>query len=232
LLQPDYVETVSPWLATHADIDMLFANFRTFDYPVTNSVSHPDKFSQAPEGWFQGAKEENNFFWDIPEFYVRTVRFQPLFPTGMTFKKEFYKTIGGYDVAFNRVAGEDWEFTLRAIAAGKVALCTLPLAQVRKHAGNDSGDLVKLLLGEVHILKHAVAHHAAAGLYKDAMQASIAMRRLNAFNAAYANGNFEAVKSILSSMDHPPTDKKFQLKKLITSLPATMRKPLWRLSQR
>ncbi|MES2831330.1 MAG: glycosyltransferase family 2 protein [Pseudomonadota bacterium] len=241
LLENTFLEVMSSWLRSHAEIDIAWVNFRTF----SDTSIGADKFSQAPPDWFDGAlrsdaanegasraASSSQFCWAIPELYVRTVVFQPLFPTGQTFRKSFYQSIDGYNSRFNGVGGEDWEFTLRAIAAGEVALCMQPLARVRKHAGNDSANLVRQLLGEAEILEHALHHHGVATSQTSAMRASIAMRRLDAFDHAYATGDFAAAGKILTLLQTVSPTPKFLLKKLITRLPSALRKPLWAATQR
>lgn len=228
LLQPEYVSVIAPWLGRHDDIDMVYVNFCTFDA----SAVQADKFSQAPENWFEGATTEGVFLWDIADLYRRTVAYQPLFPTGMMFRRRFYQDLHGYDVGFNRVGGEDWEFTLRAIAAGRIALCRSPLSRIRKHAGNDSGDLVRVLLGEVRILEHALACHDNAGQYACVMRASILARRIDAFHAAFAAGDFVTTGDVLPLLGRTGLGLGFALKKLIASLPGGVRQQVWQMTQK
>lgn len=233
LLEKPFLEVVSTWVAAHDEINIVYVNFATFNKAAIGA----DKFSQAPPGWFDGAQRDREasgaqFCWAMPDLYLRTIDFQPLFPTGQTFLKSFYQSIGGYDVRFNRVGGEDWEFTLRAIAAGRVALCMEPVARVRKHTGNDSGNLVRQLLGEATILQHALGNHSAAALHAPAMQASMEMRRFEAFDQAYAHGDFTVAGNILKLLPTTKRQPKFLMKKFITTLPPGMRQPLWAATQR
>jgi len=232
LLEASFLEVMSSWLASHAEIDIVYANFLAFNEASIST----DKFSQAPPGWFEGAQcsmqtSGIEFCWAIPDLYRRTIAFQPLFPTGQTFRKSFYQAIGGYDVRFNGIGSEDWEFALRAITAGQVALCMQPMTRVRKHTGNDSGNLVRQLLGEATILEHALHHHDGAAMYASALKESFEMRRLEAFDQAYAAGNFAIANDILKLLSAANRTPKFLLKKLITALPSGLRKPLWAATQ-
>jgi hypothetical protein len=139
--------------------------------------------------------------------------------------------LGGYDVRFNRVGAEDWEFTLRMTAAGRIALCAEPLVRVRKHEGNDSGDTIYTVSGTVQILEYALAQHPAAAKYRDAILASIDERRLGVFNGAFARGSFDVAADMLSRLKKTPRGSKFKLKAAITRMPAFIRQPLWRISQ-
>jgi glycosyltransferase involved in cell wall biosynthesis len=227
LLEPGYVAAMGDWLAQHPDCDAVYTNFIPFD----SRGPQPDKFAGAPAGFFDGARRSGAFWHDIPDLYVRTVAYQPLFPTGSVIRKSLYEAIKGYDTRFNRVGGEDWEFTLRLIGAARMALCATPLVRVRKHDGNDSGDNIRTVLGTVQILEFALREHAVAAAYRDAILRSIEERRLDVFHGAFARGAFDTAAEMLALLREPPRDRKFRLKAAITRLPGLLRQPLWRLSQ-
>jgi glycosyltransferase involved in cell wall biosynthesis len=227
LLEPDYVETISTWLAAHPGYDAVYSNFVTFD----ERGVHADKFSLAPAGFFEGAGQTDGFWHDIPDLYLRTLSYQPLFPSGSVIHKAFYQRIGGYDVRFNGVGGEDWEFTLRLIGQGRLALCATPLVRIRKHGANDSADNIRTVSGCVHILEFVLNEHPFSKPYRDAILRSIDERRLDVFNGAFARGTFDVATDMLSRMRSRPQDRKFRLKATITAMPGLLRRPLWRLTQ-
>lgn len=228
LLEPEYTETISAWLAAHPEHDAVYSNFVTFD----ERGVHPDKFSLAPAFFFDGARKSEDFWHDIPDMYLRTVSYQPLFPSGSTIRKALYERIGGYDARFNGVGGEDWEFTLRLIGQARLALCARPLVRVRKHGANDSADNIRTVSGCVHILEFVLKEHPFATPYRDAILHSIDERRLDVFNGAFACGAFDIAADMAGRMRQRPRDRKFQLKAFITALPGPLRQPLWQLTQR
>lgn len=228
LLEPHYVDTIAAWLAAHPDCDAVYSNFVTFD----ERGVHADKFSLAPAGFFDGARQSEGFWHDIPDLYLRTLSYQPLFPSGSAIRKSVYQGIGGYDVRFNGVGGEDWEFTLRLIGQARLALCATPLVRIRKHGANDSADNIRTVSGCVHILEFALQEHPFAAPYRDHILVGIDERRLDVFNGAFARGAFDTASTMLARMRRPPQDGKFRLKAFITALPGPLRKPLWRLTQR
>lgn len=228
LLEPQLLETLAPWLSEHPKCDIVYCDFVTFNRQGTDA----SKFSRAPAGFFDGAVDHGDFLTDVPDLYGRTVAYQPLFQSGLTVRKTFFERIGGFDGAFKGVGAEDWEFTLRAVALGNVALCKRPLARVRKHEGNDSGDAMKMSLGEAQILEYGLAHHAGAQRYAPAIRRSIEARRASAFDAAFARGDFDLAAGTLAQLRSPPAGARFRLKSFITALPAALRQPLWRLTQR
>lgn len=227
LLETNYVETISTWLAAHPGYDAVYSNFVTFD----ERGVHADKFSLAPSGFFAGASQTDGFWHDIPDLYLRTLSYQPLFSSGNVIHKGFYQRLGGYDVRFNGIGGEDWEFTLRVIGQGRVALCAMPLARIRKHGANDSADNIRTVSGCVHILEYALNEHPFSRPYRDAVLRGIDERRLDVFNGAFARGTFDVASDMLDRMRCRPQDRKFRLKAFITAMPGPLRRPLWRLTQ-
>jgi len=227
LLEPDYVARVSAWMDQHAETDILFCNFLPFDEQGVRA----DKFSLAPASFFSGATREGDFVHDIPDLYLRSLSFQPLFPSGMLVRKDFFERIGRYDTAFRDVGAEDWEFTLRAICHGRVAACARPLVSIRKHEGNDSRDATRMSLGESEILEYALQHHPGVSAHREEILASVDARRLSAFDGAFAEGDFRLAQETLSRIRRRPRALKFAMKRFVLSLPGILCKFFWRLSQ-
>lgn len=214
LLMPDYVERISAWLEGHGECDTVHSNFCTFN---ENKVDK-DKFSAAPPGYFEGSIKNGDFLSEIPDLYGKTVLFQPLFSSGVTIKKSFYESLGGYDPSFNGVGSEDWEYTLRAVQNGKTSVCLLPLVHIRRHSGNDSTNQIRMLLGEVTVMEHALQHHTAAKNYVQRIESSINTRRIEAFELAFGLKQFDTALSILPSISKTPDRLKFRIKVVLTQL--------------
>lgn len=227
LLEAEHLSCLGSWMLSDAPADIVYCNFVSFD----ETGKHTDKFSGAPNGFFDGAIQDGNFLYDIPDLYKRSLAYQPLFPSGSLFRKSFYQSIGGYNPQFNRVGAEDWEFALRAIALGRVAVCTSPLVRIRKHGGNDSRDAMRMNLGEAEILDYALKQHLGADAHATEILASIDDRRVRAFDAAFAQGNFELAEQIAHKLRHKPKDIKSRLKYFILNSPSPVRKLLWYASQ-
>lgn len=227
LLEPTFTENLSSWLASHPEIDIAYSNFLNFD----EERIYADKLSLAPAGYFSGAIRDGEFLTEIPDLYERSLAFQPFFPSGMTIRKSFFQRIKGYDTKFRNVGAEDWEFTLRAISSGKVALCIAPQVKIRRHEGNDSRDLLRMNLGEAAILEHALLMHEATQNCRAAVLQTIDERLLMAFDIAFAAADFDTARSIVPQMRKQPNTLKFRLKKIIIALPKTARRLLWQITQ-
>lgn len=227
LLHPEFCQTMLRMLANRPDVDIWYCNFT----PFAGEAVYPHKLANAPEGFLAGAQHGEDYCTDIPELFARVLDFQPFFPTGSVIRKSFYQGIGGYDPRFNGVGAEDFEFLLRAISSGMLGYVTQPLASIRKHVGNDSRDTLRSLSGEAEILEHALARHPGSERYRALVLASVDKRRRDAFDIAYARGNFSAAQEAASRFTNTPTHPNFRIKNAISNLPPLMRDVVWRLSQ-
>ena len=227
LLAPGFVEKTTGYLHEHSDTDAVYCNFVTFN----NSGVQADKFSLAPAGFFEGATCRGEFLADVPDLYLRTLNFQPLFMSGCLVKRTFYEALGGFNTAFNDVGAEDWEFTLRVVGTGKVALCSTVLAKVRKHPGNESTDTIRQVIGTATILEYALTAHSVAISHRKEVVDNIAYRRSLVFQEAFAQGRFDLAEEMLSLLKDKKADLKFLLKVWIMRLPAALRQRAWRLTQ-
>ena len=227
LLTHAFTRSTARVIDERADIDIWYCNF----IPFSDEITHPPKLASAPADFLSGAAHGLGYCTDIPDLLERVLRYQPFFPTGSVIKKSFYQALGGYDPRFYGVGGEDFEFLLRAVANGKLGYLTEPLASIRKHAGNDSRDNLRALTGEAQILDHALASHPGAERYRAAILASVDKRRRDAFDIAYARGDFLAARDTASHFRNAPTDPNFRIKNAISHFPPVMRDVAWRLSQ-
>jgi glycosyltransferase involved in cell wall biosynthesis len=227
LLEPYFVGVTQSWLRSHPECNSIYSNFVTFD----EHGVHADKFSNAPAGFFDGAQREGEFWYGVPDLYARSLIYQLLFSSGNILRRSLYLDLGGYDSQFNGVGGEDYEFTLRAVEVGAVALCGRVLVRIRRHGTNDSTDNVRQVRGEIQILEYALKHHRSGAQYSTAILDSIERRRLDVFHGAFARGAFDIAAQMMGLLRSPPADARFRMKALITRLPPMLRQPLWRLTQ-
>jgi glycosyltransferase involved in cell wall biosynthesis len=227
LLEPDFLETCSAWLAAHPDCDVLYSNFLSFN----QSTVFKDRLSYAPPGKYDDLPLQDEVLFDIPELLRRVIEFQILFPTGSTVKRAMYDVIGGYNPAFNGVGAEDFEFVLRAVARFRVAFCTRPLARIRRHDGNDSSDQLRQVQGEITIMEYALQHHTGLASARPAFDAGFDEKCAYVFDAAFARGDFALASATLEKFVKRPGGKRFMLKHAILKSPSFIRRPLWRLTQ-
>ncbi|MBC7751428.1 MAG: glycosyltransferase family 2 protein [Candidatus Saccharibacteria bacterium] len=227
LLLSNYVEVIFDWLARHKACNSIYINFNKFNF----EKSEPDHFTQAPREFFEGAILNEQFVSDIPDLYARHLVTCALYLTGLAITKDLYEKIGGFDESFKGVGAEDSEFTLRVISSGNTALCRLPLAKIRRHSGNDSGDSLRMTVGSVKILEYILNHHERARAYRLVIRSEIDRLRRDAAIVAFSKKDFETTKTMLSHDFADPLSVKFILKKIIIHLPNRLRDIAWRLTQ-
>lgn len=227
LLDPEYVEVMWAWLATRPDTDVTYTNFSTFDARPW----YPDKFFAAPADYFDGVEVDQGFYVNDPDLYIKSIRYPCMWVTGMTVKTTFYKRIGGFNPSFRSVVTEDWEFNLRSIASGRVALHRRPLARVRYHSGSQSDHTVRMHLGAAQVLTFCLTHHPHAARHKAQILHAIEQHSAQAFNAAFASGDFSHARQALAQPHLALSGSKFNMKKCIVEFPNPLRKAAWQLTQ-
>ena len=228
LLAPDYLASMEAALQRRPDLPAVYSNFRNFSATQT----WPDKLSFAPEGWFSGARLEADLWSDIPDLYVRTLQFQPLFPSGLIITRALYGILGGFNPAFKGIGAEDWEFTLRVAEIASVGVHARPLVSIRRHDGNDSGSALYMNLGEARILSYAVDHHALGRRWRLQLLGERRHRLRQAFDAAFAQRNFALAESIRQEPGFRDRRPKAQLKRWIMDLPQQVQALVWRMAVR
>ena len=214
LLQPKHVEIISNWLDKYPQCDAVYTNHQVFSGKDIRS----ETFSRAPADFFDGARKEGSFLFDIPDLYLKSATFQPLLVSGVTLKKSFYSKIGGFDPEFDGVPSEDWEFTLRVVNLGNVALCVEPITLIRRHPGNDSASALRQRLGEVVVLEHALQHHKCSTAYHPDLNAIIDGHRLWAFEEAFGRKKLRLAAAIFPLLRKRRSNFKFLVKSVLIRL--------------
>lgn len=211
LLTPDHVATVHAWLQANPQCDAVYTNHQVF----TGDDMQRDTFSRAPAGFFDGSRHEANFTADIPDLYAKTSQFQLLLVSGVTLKKSFYTGIGGFDPAFDGVPSEDWEFSLRVVNAGHVALCMAPITLIRRHPGNESKSKLRQRLGEIAVLEHANLHHGRPQADRATFKSMIDHHRLWAFEEAFGRKKLALAACIFPLLGKRSDSMKFRIKSML-----------------
>jgi glycosyltransferase involved in cell wall biosynthesis len=229
LWKPTYLERMAAAVARFPDAEFAFS-----DFTVVRDGQWADepKFVTAPAGYWDGAADTDGPFRLYRDMLARQFRFQPVFQSCCVVRRSLFDRVGGYDPAFSRMGAEDWEFTLRAVAAGPAVAVDEPLVGIRRHAGNFSGALLKILEGEVAILRHALAHHPAAAEHRAEIEAEIGKRTRAAAEVAFDQERFDRVRVLAKEVPAELRHGKLKLKAFIAGLPAFLAKPLKRVVSR
>lgn len=224
LWRPQYLERCRR-LATAAPYPrMVFGDFSL----VRDDVWEPaGKFDTAPAGFWEGIETQaagTDAVFTQP-LYGEVLRFQPIFHSTLMVARSLFEEIGGYDPQFARTGSEDFEFTLRCAASAPIGAVREPLVGIRRHRGNFSGNHLRALLGEVKILRHARANHAAAGRHAALIDSEIARRTLDALGTAFAANDHPKVLALARELRPARLDPRSRLKVFVAGLPSAVRDP-------
>jgi len=187
------------------------------------------KFAAAPAGFWDGLRPvgEDMLVFDGP-VAPRLVRYQPFFPSALVADRRFLLEAGGWDEGTSGLVGRDLATAMRIAEHAPLGILRRPMVGIRKHATNDSGDVLSMNLGDSAVLEHVLRTRPAMAPHAEAIRASVTARRRQAMDTAFARGRFDAVREIGRQL--PPGALPFlgRLKHLTAGLPAPARSVLAR----
>jgi glycosyltransferase involved in cell wall biosynthesis len=179
------------------------------------------KFEDAPPGFWDGLRAvgpEAGVF-DAP-VVERLLAFQPLFPSCMVADRAFLLRLGGWDEGVGRTLGSDFATAL-LLAEHPVGIVRTPLVGIRKHAGNFSADVQAMNLGDAFILENVLSRRPSLAPLAATIRASIALRRTQALDTAFARRDFAAVRRIAGMLGK--LSGKTRIKRMVAGLPEPVR---------
>lgn len=192
-------QTLALWQAE----PQLRASFTNFQILRDSTWQSSDKFADAPEGFWVGLRSvgEGLAVFDAP-IVERLVQFQPCFPSCLVVETAFLRGIGGWDESVGRIVGSDFATMLRLAEYAPIGVVQKPMVGIRKHRDNHSGDVQAMNLGDAAILEHVLARRPSLQPLSVPITKSIAARRAQALDTAFARQDFEAVRRIYALL--PP----------------------------
>jgi glycosyltransferase involved in cell wall biosynthesis len=189
------------------------------------------KFDQAPAGYWEAGRTEvaDNCWVMRDSLYERLVAYQPIFPSAVFINRDYFDSLGGWYTGFDpRKRIVDFEFHLRCAGNPPIGAIHRPVLGVRKHASNISGNILRMLLGEVDVLRYALQHHPQAAQCRDTILRSIARRQRDALDAAFVAGDYRLVQDLYRDLPAATRAAKTRAKYLVAILPPPLRDPLAR----
>jgi hypothetical protein len=211
----------------YPELQHSFTNFSI----VTDGVWSKDtKFDNAPQSFFGHCEERlpNALVCDRP-LYDEILRFQPVFQSTLLMTRDFFYKIGGYTESLGRALSEDLEFALRWVRYAPIGIIMEPLAGIRKHSGNFSGNTLATTRGEVEILRYALSSHGVTESTREILLDQIALRNISASYDAFADGKFAICENLLASVPAHYLTPKLRLKLLISRSPEKVAQLLKRI---
>lgn len=194
--RPKHIENFRECLAHFPDVKTYFCNFSILE------SDEPQKFSTAPEGWWDRtvARQVNDCCLLNDDAYVSMLGFQPLFPSAMCFRRDFYFELGGIVEDLGRINSEDAHLSRRLIAHGPVACRFVSSVEIRKHEGNYSADFVKNLEGRLDILQRLCDRREVPERFIEPTKAEIERSKVELFNQHYWFGEYSKAVDILEDV--------------------------------
>jgi hypothetical protein len=222
LWRPNYIEDIMKIWDIEPSANAAFANFQIVrDNVWTNEV----KFDDAPDLFWKKfdvvQKNAYGLFRQSP--IPNLIAFNPFFVSAMVVRADFFRAMGGWDEAWNRKMSQDFATTLRVAEHPPIGLALRPTVGIRKHAGNFSGDVQKMILGDAAILDHALRTRPSLEPYAESIRQSILSRRAAALEIAFARQDFSAVAEITALAGEGALPSHARVKARLARLPAPVR---------
>lgn len=171
-------------------VDFVFSNFKLFR---DETIDDESKFDQAPPGWWAAAAPGDEIRIFDRNAYRHFLAFNPIFPSCIAIRREFYDRIGGSDLAVSREKSEDAELTRRCVLYGRGACTSRSTVLIRRHADNYSSNAALNLLGKASVLQRHVSQGIVPAHFLRDTQATIDQSLLKAFRMAYWNNDFSTM---------------------------------------
>jgi hypothetical protein len=225
LWRPGFLAAMAALWRAEPSIRAAYCDFLTVRDDVWGQEA---KFADAPPGFWDGLRPVASDFgpnagvFDMP-MVDRLLRFQPLFPSCMVADRAFLLSVGGWDEGVGRTLGSDFATALLVAEYPPLGIVKRPLVGIRKHAGNFSRDVQAMNLGDAWVLEHVLASRPSLAPLAPAISASIAQRRTEALDTAFARGDFDGVRQIATKLG--PLSGRTRIKRLVAGLPTPLRGP-------
>jgi hypothetical protein len=224
LWRPDFLARMAAlWLA-EPGMQVAYANFRIVRDDVWGAET---KFDEAPAGFWAGLRPvgEGLGVFDQP-IVDRLVGFQPFFPSACVADRMAMIAVGGWDEGVGRTVGDDFGTALRLGELYPFGVMSAPLVGIRKHPGNFSANVRAMNLGDANILEYVLRSRSSLQPHAALIRESVARRRRDALDSAFADGDFAAVRAIYRQLPAGERSARVRLKALIAGLPVSVGAPV------
>lgn len=222
LWEPDFLAAMAALWAAEPGLRSAFADFVLLRDGVRGGTT---KFAGAPDSFWTRLRvlAPGGLAAFDEGIVARIIGFQPFFPSAMVADREFLLGIGGWDASVGRVVGTDFATILLLCEHPPIGIIHRPLVAIRKHAGNHSADVQAMNLGDAAILEHVLARRPSLRPLDGLIGESVATRRVQALEIAFARQDHQAVRSIYRLVPEPRRAWPLRLKARIAGWPAPLR---------
>lgn len=222
LWRPDKLEKQMSLHDRFPDMNYSFTNFAIVS---DGSWSSDSKFDDAPKDFFEDfTRVDGACSISQSSLYDRILQFQPIFPSTVLMKKDFFEQVGGFDESLGRNPSEDLEFTLRCVERPPIGVVSEPVVGIRKHQTNFSGDLYATALGRIGIYEYVLRHHSVSAHTRSLLLKQIATNQADAAYNAFRSRDFAACAKLLSEVPARYLTPKMKMKLAISKCPTPVAK--------
>lgn len=217
LWRPNFLEKMAALWRVEPHTRVAYANFQVVRDDIWGTKT---KFDTAPAGFWTGLRPvgEGLGVFDQP-IVDRLVKFQPFFPSACVADRRAMLEAGGWDEGVGRTVGDDFGTVLRLGELHPFGVVSAALVGIRKHPGNFSADVRAMNLGDARILEYVLASRPSLLPHAALIRDSVATRRCDALDSAFAEGDLAAVKVIYGSLWGYPVPFRIGMKRLLANLP-------------
>lgn len=186
------------------------------------------KFDAAPSGYWAGlVPAGGDRALMTGDVVSRLLQFQLFFTSCLVVDRARFLALGGWDEGVSRMIGCDFATALRVAEHPPVGVLRRATVGIRKHAGNISGDVLQMNLGDAAVLEHVLATRPQLSSHAVAIRHSITARRLAAFDTAFATGVLNDVIRIAGMVAELSRTRRIKL--AVARLPEPARSAAWRI---
>lgn len=194
LWHPRFLEVMAALWQAEPALRAAYANFRVMQDGKTGVRT---KFDDAPRGYWNGMRLLAPG-WGVFDHPVvdRVVRWQPFFASAVVVDRLAMLSAGGWDEGVGRTVGDDFGTVLRLAELAPLGVAFDPLVTIRKHPGNFSADVRAMNLGDANVLEYVLRTRPSLAPHALLIRRSVARRRIEALDSAFAHEDFDAVRRI------------------------------------
>jgi len=220
LWRPDFLATMHRLWDAEPMTSAAFANFSIIRDGVWQAGN---KFADAPPQFWDGLRQiaPDLAMFDSP-IISRLIDFQPCFPSCLVTDRALFQAVGGWDEQAGRGVGCDFATILRLGDMALLGVVQTPLVGIRKHAGNHSANTEAMNLGDAMVLEHVLGTRPWLRPLAPRISASIARRRLDALDSAFARGDLDAVRAIGRLLPQGAVAGRRRVKLAVAALPSPL----------
>jgi hypothetical protein len=188
------------------------------------------KFDIAPPGYWEADREEviQSFWVYRKPLFQRLLRFQPIFTSATFMSRSFFDSVAGWETSTSPGTMSDFASALKWASHPPIGAIHLPSVGIRRHGGNVSTNSIDQDLRDIQALLHTLDKNLLAHEYRTEIETSIALRRRQVFDAAFASGQFDLVLEMSPLLPANVHGIKQRLKHVVARLPHPLRETVAR----